>query len=140
MGYGIYDHVGPLELEKNLLATACKHSERESDRLEMVEDYKEELKLLNRTINNSMKKQYLKYYYLEYVRLGGKSVKKQFKKHLRRFFELTFNIYVYKSGLNIDGTCCDGKYEAWIKWTQYLNNCDEANLYMRAVDNISHYT
>ena len=128
------------EMDKRLFATACKITNEMSKRLELVEEFKEDLKALNNMISYILKENRIKKFYLEYVRLGGKSELKKFKKHLRRFFELTLNNYVYGSCLNIDGTYCDGGEDAWEKWVLYIKNRDEAELYMEAVDNITPYT
>ena len=128
------------EMDKRLFATACKITNEMSKRLELIEEFKEDLITLNRTINICLKGPQLTKYYLEYVRLGGKSEKKKFKKQLKKFFEFTLNNYVYGSCLNIDGTYCDGGEDAWEKWVLYIKNQDEAELYMEAVDNITPYT
>jgi hypothetical protein len=79
-------------------------------------------------------------FYSEYKRLGGESSKPEFKKHLKRFFELTLNAYVYGSALNLDGTYSEGRDEVWNKWEDYIDDDFEADLYLEAVDNISPYT
>jgi hypothetical protein len=134
------DFIATDEMDKQLFETACKVTNEKTEILEMVEGFKEELKTLNRAINISIKNPQLSNYYFEYVRLGGKSEKKQFKKHLKRFFELTLNIYVYGSCLNIDGTYCDGRNDANIRWIQYIDSYEEAKLYMKTVDNITPYS
>ena len=128
------------EMDKQLFATACKVTNEKAEILEMVEEFKKELKSLNHLISYILKENRIKKFYLEYVRLGGKSELKKFKKHLRRFFELTLNTYVNGSCLNIDGTYCDGREDAWEKWVLYIKNQNEAELYMEAVDNIESYT
>lgn len=140
MGNTIFNQISSDELERNLFATADKIIREKSERLELVEEFKKDLKKLDRAINHSMKKRNLQKYYYEYVRLGGESEQKEFKKHLRRFFELTLNVFVYGSCLNIDGTYCDGRDAAWKSWVDYIKNNDEADLYFGVVNNITPYT
>ena len=72
--------------------------------------------------------------------MGRISSKPEFKNHLKRFFELTLNAYVYGSALNLDGTYNQSKNEVWNKWEEYIDDDFEADLYMQAVDNIAPYT
>jgi hypothetical protein len=128
------------EMDKRLFATAGKITGEKSEQLELVEEFRQEIKDIHRTIRISMEHETTKQIYLEYKRLGGKSAEDEFMRHVKRFFELTLNIWVYGSCLNLDGTYCSGRKDAWKKWALYIGSFDEADLYMQAVDNITTYS
>jgi len=105
----------------------------------MKEEIKKEIEHVKGIIQFVMKGKNVEFY-SEYKRLGGRSSKPEFKKHLKRFFELTLNAYTQGSGLNLDGTYNTGRDEVWSKWEDYIDDDFEAHLYFRAVNNISAYT
>ncbi len=105
----------------------------------MEKEIKKEIEHVKGIIQFVMKEK-TQEFYSEYKRLGGRSSKPEFKKHLKRFFELTLNAYTQGSALNLDGTYNTGRGEVWDKWEDYIDDDFEAGLYMRAVDNIAHYT
>ena len=55
----------------------------------------------------------------------------QFKKHLDKFIELTFDAYILGEGSRI---------AAWNKWRKYIGSLEMANIYFEAVDNTHPYT
>ena len=128
------------EMDKRLFATAKEITDEKSEQLELVEEFRQEIKDLHRTIRISMEHETTKKSYEEYKKLGGNSDEGEFMRHVKRFYELTLNIYVFGSVLNFDGTYCSGRREAWVKWLLYIGDISEAELYMKAVNNIAPYT
>jgi hypothetical protein len=105
----------------------------------MKEEIKKEIEHVKSIIQFVMKEKNVEFY-SEYKRLGGESSKPEFKKHLKRFFELTLNNYTQGSALNLDGTYNNGRTDVWNKWEDYIDDDFEADLYLEAVDNIAPYT
>ena len=105
----------------------------------MESEIKKEIENVKSIIQRTMKDKCLEFY-SEYKKSGGESPKLQFKTHLKKFFELTLNVYVYGSALNLDGTYNNGRADVWNKWEDYIDDDFEADLYLEAVDNIAPYT
>ena len=127
-------------MDKTLLATTKEITNEKSEQLELVEEFKQEIEDLKGIIHRIMKHKTTKKSYEEYIRLGGISDEIEFRIHLKKFYELTLNIYVYGRCLNFDGTYCKGRRDAWKKWALYIGCFHEADLYYQAVDNIGSYS
>ncbi|MBT3422549.1 MAG: DUF4240 domain-containing protein [Bacteroidetes bacterium] len=61
-------------------------------------------------------------FYSEYKRLGGQLPKPTFKKHLSKFFDLTFSLYNRNSSLNLDGTYKSERVDVYSLWKDYIED------------------